>query len=167
MQDEMTMADLDAERWAAVLAREPKPGCGAFLYGVVTQGVYCRPGCPARAPLRRNVRFFQGVAEADGAVVGAVVFSPFFSTVRGGAGAYVSDLWVSEATRGSGLGRRLLAAARDAAGAEWGARFLKLAVYLDNPRARAFYIRLGFAPHDGEVYLTLGGPALAALGDHR
>lgn len=59
--------DVDAARWAAVLARDPSPACGAFRYGMVTQGVYCRPGCPARAPLRRNVQFFQGVAEAEAA----------------------------------------------------------------------------------------------------
>lgn len=61
-------AALDATRWAALLAREPAPACGPFLYAVTTQGVFCRPGCPARVPLRRNVRFYPdpGAAEADG-----------------------------------------------------------------------------------------------------
>src|ERR1700739_3148950 len=31
----------------------------AFVIGVVTTGVYCRAGCPARAPRRENVRFFE------------------------------------------------------------------------------------------------------------
>jgi AraC family transcriptional regulator of adaptative response/methylated-DNA-[protein]-cysteine methyltransferase len=53
--------------WQAVLAREPRPACGPFLYAVTTQGVYCRPGCPARPPLRRNVRFFGGVEAAEAA----------------------------------------------------------------------------------------------------
>ena len=35
----------------------------AFLVGVTTTGVYCAPGCPARAPRRENVRFFE-TAEA-------------------------------------------------------------------------------------------------------
>ena len=55
---------LDERRWLAVLAREPAPECGPFLYGVTTQGVFCRPGCPARAPLRRNTLFFR---DADAA----------------------------------------------------------------------------------------------------
>lgn len=37
---------------------------GDFVMGVRTTGVYCRPGCPARAPLRRNVRFFPTVEAA-------------------------------------------------------------------------------------------------------
>ena len=54
------MNDLDDQRWAAVTARRP----GDFFLGVVTTGVFCRPGCPARTPLRRNVRFFDAAAEA-------------------------------------------------------------------------------------------------------
>ena len=61
-------ADPDAARWQAVLAREAAPACGPFLYAVTTQGVFCRPGCPSRAPLRRNARFYPdaAAAEADG-----------------------------------------------------------------------------------------------------
>jgi AraC family transcriptional regulator of adaptative response/methylated-DNA-[protein]-cysteine methyltransferase len=59
-----TPADPDAERWTMVLARTP---CDAFLYAVTTQGVYCRPGCPSRAPLRRNTRFFHDAAAAEAA----------------------------------------------------------------------------------------------------
>ena len=41
---------------------------GRFYFGVVTTGVYCRPSCPARQPLRKNVRFYEnpGAAERDG-----------------------------------------------------------------------------------------------------
>jgi AraC family transcriptional regulator of adaptative response/methylated-DNA-[protein]-cysteine methyltransferase len=49
--------------WDKVLRREP----GDFLYAVTTMGVFCRPGCPSPRPLRRNVRFFRGVAEAEAA----------------------------------------------------------------------------------------------------
>ncbi|NKC34346.1 bifunctional DNA-binding transcriptional regulator/O6-methylguanine-DNA methyltransferase Ada [Falsiroseomonas selenitidurans] len=60
--------DLDALRWQAVLDRVAAPDCGGFLYAVTTQGVFCRPGCPARPPLRRNTRFFADAraAEAEG-----------------------------------------------------------------------------------------------------
>ena len=59
---------LDDARFAAVLAREAAPACGAFLYAVTSQGIYCRPGCPSPAPLHRHVRFFAdwGAAEAAG-----------------------------------------------------------------------------------------------------
>lgn len=40
-------------------------GCdGLFVVGVKTTGIFCRPGCGARKPLRRNVEFFPGAAEA-------------------------------------------------------------------------------------------------------
>lgn len=53
----------DDQRWDTVLARAP----GDFFLGVVTTGIFCRPGCPARTPLRRNVRFFGAAAEAAAA----------------------------------------------------------------------------------------------------
>ena len=59
--------DPEAARWQAVLARDAAPDCGAFLYAVTTQGVFCRPGCPSRAPLRRNTRFFADAAGAEAA----------------------------------------------------------------------------------------------------
>lgn len=56
---------LDDLRWNTVLQRVPSED---FLYAVTTQGVFCRPGCPSRPPLRRNARFYSDVpsAEADG-----------------------------------------------------------------------------------------------------
>ena len=96
---------------------------------------------------------------------GLALFSPLYSTSRGAAGVYVSDLWVNDHLRGRGLGPRLLAAVRDEAAALWGgAGFLRLGVYAHSTRARAFYDRLGFAPSPGETYLTVTGAALAALG---
>ena len=40
---------------------------GRFVTAVVTTGVYCRPGCPARTPARRNVRFYPHAAAAESA----------------------------------------------------------------------------------------------------
>jgi len=67
--------------------------------------------------------------------------------------------------RGLQLGPRLLAAVRDEAAARWGAGFIRLAVYADNPRAVAFYERMGFAARTGEVGMILEGAALGAIGD--
>lgn len=60
-------ADPDAMRWQAVLARDPALAGAPFLYAVTTQGVFCRPGCPARPPLRRNTRFYADVPSAEAA----------------------------------------------------------------------------------------------------
>ena len=55
---------LDPERcWQTVLSREVNFD-GSFYYGVMTTGVYCRPGCPSRLPLRMNVRFYATTADA-------------------------------------------------------------------------------------------------------
>jgi AraC family transcriptional regulator of adaptative response/methylated-DNA-[protein]-cysteine methyltransferase len=63
----LPLTDPDAPRWRAVLDRDPAPACGPFLYAVTTQGVFCKPGCPSRAPLRRNTRFFTDAAGAEAA----------------------------------------------------------------------------------------------------
>ena len=57
----------DAPDGKPLLARDPAPACGGFLYAVTTQGVYCRPGCPSRPPLRRNVRFYADAPAAEAA----------------------------------------------------------------------------------------------------
>jgi ribosomal protein S18 acetylase RimI-like enzyme len=84
---------------------------------------------------------FARLAEAAGGVEGVAPASPAFSTTIGGAGVYVSDLWVARPRRGSGLGRKLLQEAARHDGERWGARFVKLAVYSDNAAAAAFYER--------------------------
>ena len=58
--------NLAEARWRAVEARDERLA-GGFVYAVRSTGVYCRPGCGARRPLRRNVEFFATPAEAMGA----------------------------------------------------------------------------------------------------
>ncbi|HEX3954602.1 MAG TPA: Ada metal-binding domain-containing protein, partial [Stellaceae bacterium] len=49
---------LNAEQcWAAVVNHDARPD-GSFFYSVRTTGVYCRPGCASRQPLRENVAFY-------------------------------------------------------------------------------------------------------------
>ncbi|MEB3065592.1 DNA-3-methyladenine glycosylase 2 family protein [[Mycobacterium] zoologicum] len=38
---------------------------GWFITAVLTTGIYCRPSCPARTPLARNVRFYPTAAAAQ------------------------------------------------------------------------------------------------------
>ncbi|UVI38078.1 bifunctional DNA-binding transcriptional regulator/O6-methylguanine-DNA methyltransferase Ada [Qipengyuania spongiae] len=56
----------DEDRWRIVRARDRRYD-GAFLTGVHSTGIYCRPSCPARTPLRRNVRFYADAAAAEAA----------------------------------------------------------------------------------------------------
>jgi AraC family transcriptional regulator of adaptative response/methylated-DNA-[protein]-cysteine methyltransferase len=50
--------------WTAVERRDPEYD-GAFVFAVVSTGIYCRPSCPARRPLKRNVRFFSTPPAAE------------------------------------------------------------------------------------------------------
>lgn len=54
---------LDAESaWQQLTRRDPR---ASFYYAVITTGVFCRPTCKSRLPLRGNVRFFGTTAEAE------------------------------------------------------------------------------------------------------
>jgi AraC family transcriptional regulator of adaptative response/methylated-DNA-[protein]-cysteine methyltransferase len=59
---------IDANKcWEAVSNRDHSFD-GIFYVGVLTTGVYCKPSCSARRPLRKNVRFYPTpkAAERDG-----------------------------------------------------------------------------------------------------
>jgi len=47
----------DEDRWRAVERRD-EAADGKFFIGVKTTGIYCRPSCRSRQPLRKNVEFF-------------------------------------------------------------------------------------------------------------
>jgi AraC family transcriptional regulator of adaptative response/methylated-DNA-[protein]-cysteine methyltransferase len=61
----MTIAALPTadEMYEALLARDASYD-GIFFVGVRSTGIFCRPVCPARKPMRRNVDFFPSVREA-------------------------------------------------------------------------------------------------------
>lgn len=50
--------------WRAVESRDAQ-AAGRFFYGVLTTGIFCRPGCASRTPKRENVRFFASIEEAE------------------------------------------------------------------------------------------------------
>ncbi|MEO0608537.1 MAG: Ada metal-binding domain-containing protein [Pseudomonadota bacterium] len=61
----MQFTDLNAETiYAGMLARDPHYD-GIVFVGVKTTGVYCRPVCKARLPLRKNVSFYPSAAAAE------------------------------------------------------------------------------------------------------
>jgi methylphosphotriester-DNA--protein-cysteine methyltransferase len=54
-----------AERyWRATMSRDARAD-GTFVLAVRSTNIYCRPSCPARRPLRRNVVFFRTGVEAE------------------------------------------------------------------------------------------------------
>jgi AraC family transcriptional regulator of adaptative response / methylphosphotriester-DNA alkyltransferase methyltransferase len=60
----MEMRFTDDEMWKAVV--DCDKGCdGHFFYAVRTVGVYCRPSCKSRTPLRKNVDYFATREKAE------------------------------------------------------------------------------------------------------
>lgn len=60
---EVPSFDTDDARWDAIRARR-EDADGAFVYAVRTTGVYCRPVCRSRLPLRKNAIFFDTAGAA-------------------------------------------------------------------------------------------------------
>lgn len=56
----------EAAAWQAVVDRDSRFD-GTLVYGVRTTGVYCRPSCPSRRPLRTNVTFYATPVDAEAA----------------------------------------------------------------------------------------------------
>lgn len=121
----------------------------------ITEADVLRDGFGARA------RFECLLVEIDCAAQGFVLFFHNYSTFEGRPGIYIEDLYLAEAARGLGIGRRLLARLAQIA-IERGCRRLDLGVLEWNP-ARGFYDRLGFAHNTGWLPYRLTGDALDRL----
>jgi GNAT superfamily N-acetyltransferase len=103
-------------------------------------------------------RHFEALlAFLDGEAAGFALFHPRFSTWLGRPGMYLEDLFVTEAARGRGVGRRLMARLA-AVGVERGWGRIDFQVLDWNP-ARDFYRRLGIE-HLGD-WLRFGADAEA------
>jgi AraC family transcriptional regulator of adaptative response/methylated-DNA-[protein]-cysteine methyltransferase len=57
-------ASAAARFWRASISRDARAD-GTFVLAVQSTHIYCRPSCPARRPLRRNVVFFRTGEEAE------------------------------------------------------------------------------------------------------
>ena len=55
---------INTRRWQAVLDRDGSLD-GAFVFGVSSTGIFCRPSCPAKRPRRQNVSFFDHALQAE------------------------------------------------------------------------------------------------------
>ncbi len=95
--------------------------------------------------------------------LGAVLCSPFLSTVLGHPCVYVSDLWVAKEARGRALGRGLLAAAAVEGRRRWQARALYLNVYSESTEAMDFYRHIGFRISTTDNRAALSGAGFDAL----
>jgi AraC family transcriptional regulator, regulatory protein of adaptative response / methylated-DNA-[protein]-cysteine methyltransferase len=62
--ESMIPARAAARYWRATLSRDARAD-GTFVLAVRSTHIYCRPSCPARRPLRRNVVFFRTREEAE------------------------------------------------------------------------------------------------------
>jgi AraC family transcriptional regulator of adaptative response/methylated-DNA-[protein]-cysteine methyltransferase len=54
----------EEQKWQAVVKHDAALD-GQFVYAVATTGVYCRPSCASRRPLRENVMFFVHPTDAE------------------------------------------------------------------------------------------------------
>ena len=57
--------DLDADQCYRAVTSHDARFDGRFFVGVGTTGIYCRPVCTAKTPLRKNCRFFPSAAAAE------------------------------------------------------------------------------------------------------
>src|SRR5688500_18767215 len=51
------LPDEQEAQWQAVVAKDARSD-GNFVFAVSSTGIYCRPSCPSRRPLREHVSFF-------------------------------------------------------------------------------------------------------------
>jgi ribosomal protein S18 acetylase RimI-like enzyme len=90
------------------------------------------------------------VIEADRRPIGWV-----WMEMQAAAHAHVADIWIEEASRGSGHGTRALELV-EAEAARSGATSIGLNVFTHNPRAHGLYERLGFRPFKTQLRKELG-----------
>jgi len=55
------------ETFCRIIETGENPQSEKFFYGVRTTGIYCRPGCSSRTPLRQNMIFFHTARDAEAA----------------------------------------------------------------------------------------------------
>ena len=63
-EEAMKRTPQPARRWQAVADRDASLD-GAFVFGVSSTGIFCRPSCPAKRPRRENVTFFDHAHQAE------------------------------------------------------------------------------------------------------
>ncbi|WP_438432158.1 bifunctional transcriptional activator/DNA repair enzyme AdaA [Gorillibacterium sp. sgz500922] len=62
--DRLAGEPADDAQWDAIRTNNAAWN-GRFLYAVESTGIYCRPSCASKPPLRNNVRIFRSAEEAE------------------------------------------------------------------------------------------------------
>ena len=60
-------AGMESDTLYRAIASRDRRFEGRFVVAVTSTGIYCRPGCPAKIPLRKNVTFYRHPAAAEAA----------------------------------------------------------------------------------------------------
>ena len=120
---------------------------------------YGQPADLARARAFIGARLRHGdavilLAQRDDTAAGFTQLYPLFSSVRTGRVWQLNDLYVAPPARRHGVGRALLAAARDHAAAS-GALGLQLETQRSNAAAQRLYAALGWQRDDSSHVYTL------------
>ncbi|HUN28156.1 MAG TPA: GNAT family N-acetyltransferase [Steroidobacteraceae bacterium] len=102
------------------------------------------------------------IACEAGVPLGFAVYFYNYSTFAGRPGLYLEDLYVRQAARGRGIGRRLLAHLAQIA-LERGCARMEWAVLDWNEPAIRFYVSLGAAPNEEWTTYRLSRAGIAAL----
>lgn len=102
------------------------------------------------------------VGEFEGRIVAFAIFFPVFKSFRGQRSIYLEDLYVCEAERRRGFGRRMLGAVA-AFAYENGFERLDWKTARANTNAIGFYHSLGAESRDTEVDFRLLGDALTKM----
>lgn len=122
-------------------ARPADGGALAAMLGAFKAETHRSPPAEAEPVLRAHgfgpgAAFAALIAERDGIPVGYALFVPAYDTESSARGAFLSDLYVTPAARGRGLGRTLIAATARAAARD-GGHFIYWEVPKSDSRARA------------------------------
>lgn len=108
---------------------------------------------------------FAHVVEREGAIVGIAIWFLTYSTWTGRHGIWLEDLFVSEAERGRGYGKDLIASLASIC-VDRGYTRLEWTVLDWNAPSIAFYRSIGAAPMDEWTTQRLVGADLEALAAH-
>jgi len=104
------------------------------------------------------------IAEVDGRSVGYAIFCPVYNTDHGKPGLWLCDLYVDEAWRSHGLGKKLFQAVA-AIGRGKGMISIWWTAETRNAHAMAFYRGLGGRDYEDISYFEMDGDAFDAAAD--
>lgn len=116
----------------------------------------------ARDGFRERPLFEALLAEADGQVLGLLVFIPLYSSWQGRPGVMIHDLYVRADARGQGTGKALVTELARLA-VERGCCRIEVNVLDWNAKARAFYESLGLKHNAGWLGYRVEGAGLERL----